>query len=135
MPEACFQHGAARPNERPLNVSFMQPLAEEQVGAALLWLSLAFVAPAFAQEAKPAVTPATSAAKPADPVKPQTTTSTQTTPAKPGDAAVVKTDVKKDEKKVDPKAATTPAGGTPKADAGKGDTTKTTEKPAETKKQ
>ena len=36
-------------------------------------LSLAFVAPAFAQEAKPAVTPATSAAKPADPVKPQTT--------------------------------------------------------------
>ena len=103
-------------------------------------LSVAIAAPAFAQGAKPTVTPpVTPAAKPVDAQKAQPAASTQANQpaAKPVDT---NTAVKQDaNKKVDPKAAA-PAGNTqpiiaPKADAPKVDATKTTEKPAETKKQ
>lgn len=83
-------------------------------------LSLAIATPAFAQSAKPAATPSlNTATKPAEPPKPTTTTSQGQQPtAKPAEQGAVK----KDEKAT---------GGT----AAKPEAAKTTEKPAETKKQ
>ncbi|KAB2913130.1 MAG: hypothetical protein F9K29_16855 [Hyphomicrobiaceae bacterium] len=103
-------------------------------------LSMAIAAPAFAQGTTPTVTPPVApAAKPVDAQKAQPTSSTQANQpaAKPTDTnAAVKQDASK---KVDPKAAA-PAGNSkpvaaPNANAPKVDATKTTEKPAETKKQ
>ena len=102
-------------------------------------LALGLAAPVLAQDAKPVVTPPV-AAKPAETPK--------ATPAASKDAvqpASTPTDAKatayKNAKKVDPKAATSvaPAAAT-KTGAGKdaavkGDATKTTEKPSDTKKQ
>lgn len=88
-----------------------------------LAVAVAFASPALAQDAKKPANPADAAkpvvtqpAKPADAVKPQPT-------------ATKPTDVKKDEKKNDGKSATPANGATPATGA------KTTEKPAETKKQ
>jgi hypothetical protein len=99
-------------------------------------LALGLAAPALAQDAKPAVTaPVAPAARSVDTTKPQPAAATDTT--KPvTKASDVKADSGKDAKdvkKVDQGAGLAPAtqpGAAPKADAGK-----TSEKPAETKKQ
>ena len=84
-------------------------------------LALAIATPAFAQDAKPATTPPIAPmAKPAETPKAQ--------PAASKDAKKV------EPAKIDPKATAPTTPTAPKADAGK-DAAKTTEKPAETKKQ
>jgi hypothetical protein len=96
-------------------------------------LALGLAAPALAQDAKPAPTPSMApAAKPAE--APKATPATTKDAAKPGtNPADAKTGDKpvtgNDAKKVDPKAAA------PAAPTGKVVAPKTTEKPAETKKQ
>jgi hypothetical protein len=97
-------------------------------------LALGLAAPALAQDAKPVVTP---------PVAPmaKSAETPKATPAASKDAAQPATTNDKDAKKVDPKAAAPVAPAVaPKTDTGKGaavktDTTKTTEKPSDTKKQ
>ena len=104
-------------------------------------------APAFAQDAKPAVTPPMApAAKPAETPKAQPIAGKEVATQPAAKATDTKVDPKAsvgtDAKKADPKAAapatapTVPAAAPvqPKADAAKGEA-KTTEKPAETKKQ
>jgi hypothetical protein len=97
-----------------------------------LAVAVAFASPALAQDVKKPANPADAAkpvvtqpAKPADAAKPQPT-ATKPTDVKKDEKKV---DVKKDEKENDGKSATPANGATPATGA------KTTEKPAETKKQ
>src|SRR5262245_49314573 len=125
---------ATRPSKQPRT----EPMKTTLTVAAL---ALAIAAPAVAQDAKPGTTPPIApVAKPAErhkapPSAPKEEASKPAAPAtdakataKPGDGKDAK---KVEPAKVDPKATPT----APKADASKGDAAKTTEKPAETKKQ